>query len=166
MDEQVTPGGIVIPGTEEPLPSIQQTVSALDEIGPKRAEHAGKALRILCERLIGTVCEVDRELNVSQYLNSVTILVKGTGSYVLQIDDANTGVDKRQIEQDVAELFSRGEHDKLLRSINIEPRHGQVPTPLEHIPTGPCSPLPAEGPAGSPADEVAGGWERFRGTEP
>jgi hypothetical protein len=139
------------------LPTIADTSAALQGIKESCRAAAAVALKTLAERLIETVCQVDRELGVAQCVRSIKVTIINHGNFRLDIDEYNTGIDAAALSREIEEGVNRGDtYDKILRSVQIEQGALREPT-YPPVPRHVADPLAAQGSAGVPAAAVGEG---------
>ena len=111
------------------LPTVEDTQEALDIVDHHRKRAAAVAIKELACRIIEAVREVDAHFDVAKYLNSITLVIEGTGSFRLNMDDRDTGVSAEEIMEQVGDMLAHDYH-KPPRDIQIgDDNDSAEPTP-------------------------------------
>lgn len=102
------------------IPTREETEKALAAIPAKNVDAAA-VLTDLAKSMLQVVAEVDRGVNLYEFVRSVKIEVVQPGHFNLIIDDKETGVDKDQIAADLISALSTAEKEfgKQLRPIEL-----------------------------------------------
>lgn len=124
-----------IPAAPPPLPSAADTakdIAACDEL---RTAQATAALKELIYRVMDAVHTVDASHDISAYLESMSLIVEGTGTFRLNIIDRNTGLDHKQLIEEAMESVASHAYHKTLRPFAIGADYDEQPA----APPGPDS---------------------------
>jgi hypothetical protein len=126
-NEEITPGGIVVP---RDLPSPAETQERLDAIDKTvESAQAAHALKELCTTIIKAVTECDQAFNVGRYVQSVKVISHGIGDFQLDVETKNTDVDPDEVVRAAsADLQGEGgDYGKPLRNIEMGfGKHGKA----------------------------------------